>query len=238
MTNTETTARESPLAGVEAELQARRDAILVAMLPDVAFDGWTPAAMRRGAEQAGFDPREAEAAFPDGPLQVVAHLADWANRQMAAKLAATDLSALKVRQRVTLAVRTRLEILTPHKEALRRAAAMLAMPNGLTLAPRLLYATVDAVWKAAGDQSNDYNFYTKRLLLSGVVSSTALYWLDDASEGHADTWAFLDRRIADVMRVGQGIAKVKGSTGKAGDLLMHLPSPARFMRHLRGAFSH
>ncbi|WP_245580070.1 COQ9 family protein [Niveispirillum irakense] len=226
-----------PLAEMEAELEARRDAILLGMLPDVAFDGWTLAAMRQGAKLAGFDAREAQAAFPEGPLQVLDHFADWADRQMLADLAATDMAALKVRQRVALAVRTRLEILAPYREALRRATAMLAMPSGLSLGPRLLYRTVDRVWRLAGDTSTDYNFYTKRLLLGGVVTTTTLYWLDDASDDQADSWAFLDRRINDVMTVGKSMGQVTGAVGKAGGLLAHLPSPARFARHLRGAMA-
>lgn len=220
-----------------AELQARRDAILLGMLPDVAFDGWSWMAMRRGARLAGYDEREALAAFPDGPLQVLDHFADWADRQMLETLAGTDMPALKVRERVTLAVRTRLEILSPYREALRRAVAMLALPSAVILAPKLLYRTVDAMWKVAGDTATDYNFYTKRMLLGGVLSATTLYWLDDNSEDQADSWAFLDRRIADVMRIGKGLSQVSGAVGKTGSLFAHLPSPTRFGRHLRGALS-
>lgn len=222
-------------AKAQAALAARKDAILLAMLPDVAFDGWTDATLRRGAEAAGFHPQEVLAAFPGGPLEAACWFSDWADRRMRAALADTDLSTLKVRERVTLAVRRRLEILIPYREAVRRASTLLALPQNATRGPQLVYDTVDAAWRAVGDKSVDYNFYTKRLLLAGVVTSTMLYWLDDRSEGLADTWSFLDRRIANVMSVGKVIGQVTGRADKAAGLFAHIPSPVRFMRNLRGA---
>ncbi|WP_225889853.1 COQ9 family protein [Indioceanicola profundi] len=211
------------------ELTARRDAILLAMLPDVAFDGWTRAAMLRGAEMAGMEREAALASFPGGPAEVVDHFSNWADREMLSRLDPQDLAAMKVRDRITLAVRTRLEVLAPYKEAVRRTIALLALPQNAGIGPRILYRTVDAMWFAAGDTSTDYNFYTKRMLLAGVQTSTLLYWLEDRSVGNADSWAFLDRRIADVMRVGKNIAQFQG----LGGLLNHLPNPFRFSRHLR-----
>lgn len=234
------TAGASPEGGdafadAQAALAARRDAILLAMLPDVAFDGWNHTVMRRGAESAGFHPQEADAAFPGGPVEAACWLSDWADRQMQGALARTDLAAMKLRDRVALAVRSRLEALAPYREAVRRSSSLLAMPLNAPRAPQLLYATVDAVWRGIGDVSTDYNFYTKRLLLSGVVAATTLYWLDDQSEGMADTWSFLDRRIADVLALGKGIGRMMGGADKAAAILRHVPSPARFMRRLREA---
>lgn len=230
------------------ELTARRDAILLGMLPDVAFDGWTRTAMLRGAEAAGYEREAALASFPRGPVEVVEHFSAWADRAMLDQLAETDLAALKVRERITLAVRTRLEILAPYREAVRRSAALLALPPHAAVGPRILYRTVDAMWFAAGDTSTDYNFYTKRMLLAGVQTSTLLYWLEDRSEDNADAWAFLDRRIADVMRIGKGIGQIRalgggqgGGAAQAGGtrgpdlagLMARLPNPMRFGRHLR-----
>lgn len=211
------------------ELTARRDAILLGTLPDVAFDGWTLAALRRGAELAGFEPEAALASFPRGPVQAIEHMSAWADREMLARLAELDLDSMRVRDRVTLAVRTRLELLSPYKEAVRRSVAVLALPGNATIGPRLVYGTVDAIWYACGDTSTDYNFYSKRLLLSGVLTTTTLVWLDDRSEGEGDSWAFLDRRIEDVMRIGKAIGQSRSLSG----VMEWMPNPLRFMRHLR-----
>ncbi|HTZ79228.1 MAG TPA: COQ9 family protein [Stellaceae bacterium] len=183
-----------------------KDALLRALLPDVPFDGWTAAAMRKAAEQAGIDPAEAASLFPGGPRDAVAWFSRWADRETLAALDPAGLQSMKTGARIATAVRTRLGILTPHREAVRRALALLAAPQNLILGARLLYDTVDAIWYAAGDTATDFNFYTKRGLLAGVYGATTLYWLDDRSEGQADTNSFLERRLADVMaipRMGQ-----------------------------------
>jgi ubiquinone biosynthesis protein COQ9 len=125
-----------------------------------------------------------------------------------------------------LAVRLRLTANAAHREAIRRALAILAMPIHAPLAARLLYATVDAIWYALGDRSTDYNFYTKRMLLAGVYSATVLYWLNDKSAENTETWDFLDRRIADVMRIPQAM-------GRLGKLAEKLPDPLRLLRRRR-----
>ncbi|MDE1147496.1 MAG: COQ9 family protein [Azospirillaceae bacterium] len=216
------------------ERQALRDRVLLAVLPNVAFDGWSDAALRQGARDAEVPPAQIAALFPGGVADLVAQFSDWADRAMLARLAGQDLSSLKVRARVALAVRTRLEILAPWAEAVQRASSFLAMPTHAALAARLLYRTVDAVWYAAGDTSVDFNYYTKRALLAGVQTATVLYWLGDRSEDHADSWAFLDRRIGNVLALGKGLSSLSlpklSALKSLGGIV---PSPFRFARHLR-----
>jgi ubiquinone biosynthesis protein COQ9 len=216
--------------------EAERDAILEATLPNVLFDGWSEKAMMQGAAASGRPAEAALAEFPAGPIDMIAHLSDWADRQMALRLEGNDLSALKVRQRVTLAVRTRLEVLEPHRDALRAALGRLALPFNAPLASKLVWKSCDAIWWLAGDTATDFNHYSKRALLAGVLTSTTLYWLDDASPDHADSWEFLDRRIGDVLKIGGTAAKVLNYKPDASHLKRFatiLPSPARFLRALR-----
>jgi ubiquinone biosynthesis protein COQ9 len=195
-------------------LPTLRDAILLAALPHVPFDGWTRRAMRRGAEDAGYDAAAADRAFPYGAADMVTHYSDLADRRMADELTRRDIGKMKIRERVATIIRVRLEQAAPHKDAVRRGLSVLALPPNAPAAMRALYRTVDAVWRAAGDTSTDWNFYTKRGLLAGVYSTTVLCWLDDVSDGSVETWEFLDRRIADVMRVPQLTGRVRGAFGK------------------------
>ncbi|UEM22244.1 COQ9 family protein [Skermanella mucosa] len=219
-------------AGMEEDgfdLDRIKDEILEAMLPNVIFDGWTNQSLRDAVALTGHDGGTAQLAFPGGIPQIVEHFSGWADRRMLEELDRHDLAAMKVRDRITLAVRARLEILAPHEEAVRRALTFLALPQNAGLGGRIVYRTVDAMWYAAGDTSTDHNYYTKRALLAAVLTSTTLYWLNDQSDGKAETWAFLDRRIADVMRVGRTTGKVSG----IGNMLANLPSPFRFARNVR-----
>jgi ubiquinone biosynthesis protein COQ9 len=202
------------------------DALIEAILPDVPFDGWSRATIAAAARRIGVDEAEVVSLFPGGPRDAVAAFSRWADRKMLVALDRVPLEAMKVRERVATAVRARLAVLEPHREAIRRALALLSLPQNLPLGARLLYETVDAIWYAAGDTATDFNFYTKRGLLAGVLASTTLYWLDDRSAGAEATLGFLDRRLADVMRIPRLGARLREAADK-------LPHPFRLMRVAR-----
>lgn len=178
-----------------------RDRLLAAVLEHVPFDGWSEAAVAAAAADLGIDAGEARDAFPGGPAALVEYHAAHADRQLDAALKEADLRAMRIRARVAHAVRLRLEPHARHREAIRAALPVLATPGHAPQALRSLYRTADTIWFAIGDRTTDFGFYTKRALLAGVYLSTLLYWLDDDSDGGEESWAFLDRRIADVMRV-------------------------------------
>lgn len=210
------------------EMDVLRDRILDAALPHVTFDGWSRRTLADGARSAGLDPADVDIAFPRGVRGAVEHWLRRADDRMVAALADADLDAMRIRDRIAFAVRTRLEQAGPHKEAVRLALGYLALPGNARIAARSLYRTVDSIWWSCGDRSTDFNFYTKRGLLAAVYSSTLLCWLDDGSDGHADSWAFLDRRVAGVMQIPR-------ITGRWRELRGKLPSPLRFMRAYRSA---
>jgi len=208
------------------QVARHRAAILEAALPHVAFDGWTSRLLRDAADACGISHGEMRLAFPGGIIDLVdCFLADG-DRRMAEVLAQSDLGQLKMRERITLAVRTRIEVDLMHRDAARRAVTLLSLPISGTTGPHALYRTVDAIWRAVGDTSTDFNFYTKRAVLAGVYSTVTITWFGDESDGFADTWAFLDRRIADVMK----IEKAKAGVRKFGALL---PDPLTLLSRLR-----
>lgn len=213
--------------GVRTDQVARhRAAILEAALPHVAFDGWTTKVMREAADSAGISHGEMRIAFPGGITDLVdCFLADG-DRRMEEALASLDLSGLKIRERITLAVRTRIEVDLKYRETVRRAVTLLSLPISGTTGLHSLYRTVDAIWRAVGDTSTDFNFYTKRAILAGVYSAVTITWFGDESEGFTDTWSFLDRRIADVMK----IEKAKAGVQKIG---AYLPNPLTLLGRLR-----
>jgi ubiquinone biosynthesis protein COQ9 len=180
--------------------QKRRD-LLQATLPHVPFDGWTAAAIMAGARNRALSAAEVANAFPGGAIEMIELMSLEADQHMLEALEHEDFANMKVRARVAIAVRRRLELYAADREAVRRALAMLALPQNSVLALRLLYRTVDAIWYAAGDTATDFNFYTKRALLAGVYAATVLAWLNDRSPGLEETWRFLDRRINDAMRL-------------------------------------
>ncbi|SDF28210.1 COQ9 family protein [Limimaricola pyoseonensis] len=192
--------------GIDPDL----DRLIDAVLPHVAFDGWSDHAFHAAIRDADMLESEARALCPRGAIDLAVAQHDRSDAEMAARLRAADLSAMRYRDRVAFALRTRIEVV-PDKEALRRATTLFALPTHAAEGSRLLWRTADAIWTALGDDSDDVNWYTKRATLSGVWASVVLYWLGDDSLDHQATWGFIDRRIEDVMRIEEVKAKARDS---------------------------
>jgi ubiquinone biosynthesis protein COQ9 len=213
-------ARRKPAAGDDPSLKA---AVLEAALPHVPFDGFTDKVLAEAAAEAGLDKIVLAHLFPEGPLSLVEAFSDSIDAEMEMRLAKLKLAQIKIRDRIRTAVTTRLGLLKAHKEAARRAAAFLTLPPHATMGAKLLYRTVDTIWRAIGDTSTDFNFYTKRAILAAVYSATLMRWFTDDSEGEAATQEFLDRRIENVMR----FEKLKADLRERAK---GLPSFADFLR--------
>ena len=186
-----------------------RQAVLMAALPHAAFDGFTDSVLEKAGKEAGIDKAEVARLFEGGPSSLIEFYSVWADEQMETALAASDLKAMKIRERIAAAVRARLTVLKPHKEAARRAAAMLSLPMNAALGARLMYRTVDAMWRSVGDTSTDFNFYTKRGILAGVYGATSMRWFTDDSADQKVTEEFLAARIENVMQFEKLKAKAK-----------------------------
>lgn len=205
------------------ERNAERDAALEAMLPHVPFDGWTRTALRMALADLGAAPDEAATLFPGGAADMVAAFCDLADRRMAADVAGLVAAERSLTKRVRAVVAARLAANRPHKEAIRRALSVLALPHNAPVAAACTARTVDAIWRAAEDHPADFSWYTKRALLAGVYSATILFWLRDASPDDAASLEFLDRRLADISRIGALRRRVEGIAGK---FLPASPRPA------------
>jgi len=202
-------ARRKPPADDDASLKA---AVLEAALPHVPFDGFTDKVLAEAAVEAGLDKITLARLFPEGSLSLVEAFSDGIDAEMEKRLAKLKLAQMKIRDRIRTAVLTRLELLVAHKEAARRAAAFLTLPPHVAMGAKLLYRTVDTIWRAIGDTSTDFNFYTKRAILAAVYSATLMRWFTDDSEGETATQEFLAHRIDNVMQFEKLKADIRERT--------------------------
>lgn len=177
---------------------------LLTALPDVVFDGWSDELMQRAAKKLKTAPQKV---FPGGPAELIVYFLDWATAETVKRMENMELDAMRVRDRVTAGVRAHIEVLRPHKQAFSAALAHMAPPPRNLQLARAVWRGADSIWLAAGDTATDYNRYTKRGLLSGVLTATTLYWLNDDSRDLQATWDFLDRRIENVMTLGQTLGR-------------------------------
>ena len=210
----------------EATLDEIRLALAPAIAEAAAFDGWSDAAVAVAAAQTGVDPAVAAYAFSDGAMAMIAAWIETVDRAMAAALPADVLAGLPVRERIARLVRFRLDAVRGKEESLRRALAVMALPGNARAALQRGWHSADLMWRLAGDASSDYNHDTRRAILAAIYGATLEVTVDDESEGKADTLAFLDRRIAGVIRFEKAKARLIPSGGQQFSM-------ARFLGRLR-----
>ena len=196
--------------GDDMSTTSTKDILLDAALMHVPFDGWSDTALAAALADTGLDATVAKAVFPRGPVDMALAYHARGDAQMLAALQAADLGDMRFRDRIAHAVRLRLEAVED-KELVRRGMTLFALPPYAADGARALWQTADHIWQALGDTSQDVNWYTKRATLSAVYSATVLYWLGDTSEDDAATWAFLDRRIDNVMQIESLKAKARAN---------------------------
>lgn len=209
-----------------ANLEDLRITLAPAIADAAAFDGWTATAVRDAAMIKGVHPDAAAFAFSDGAMDMVEAWVHAVDRAMQAALPAEKLATLKIRERIRTLVQFRLDAIAGQKEALRRALSIMAMPQNAGRAMKLGWSSADAMWRLAGDTAADYNHYTKRLTLGSIYAATLAVYVNDKSEDHAETRAFLDRRIEGIMKFEKAKARVLRPREE------HF-SPARFLGRLR-----
>lgn len=190
------------------------DELRLALAPEVAaaavFDGWSDAALLYAAEAAGADPDVARLAYPGGAMDMIDAWVETIDRAMEQSLPADKLAEMKIRERIRTLVQFRLDAAGGLEEALRRALAVMAMPQNAPRALRIGWRSADIMWRLAGDTATDYNHYTKRAILASIYAATLAVFVDDRSEDKAETRAFLERRIEGVMRFEKAKAQLLG----------------------------
>ncbi len=200
------------MASVGGQAYAALDELRAALAPliaaNAAFDGWSKDAVRRAASTAGIDEDVALYAFSGDRMDMVDAWIATVDEDMKAAFTVPMLAGLKVRERIATLIRWRLEVVSGQEEAVRSALAILAMPGNAARGLRIGWRSADGMWRLAGDTATDYNHYSKRALLAAIYAATLAVWVDDRSEGKAQTLAFLDRRIDGVMRFEKAKAQL------------------------------
>lgn len=206
--------------------QNTRRAILDAALPIAAFDGWTSKTLRDAVAACDLPKGAEDLYFPDGPLELIGFWASECDAAVESYLGDLDQSEMKIRDKVTAGVIARLEAIGPHDAAAKRASARLALPDAFGQAPRQIWAAADTIWRAIGDTSTDANYYSKRTILSGVLTASLMSWISDRSRDKAVARAFVDARIANVMQFETLKWQMKSKT-------KNWPNPAEVLGAIR-----
>lgn len=205
--------------------------LLSALLDHVPFDGWSTKALHRAAEDLEISPELAELAYPGGTDDMLSAWFAYGDAELIRRISTLDLDSMKIREKITESIIAKLDFYKQHREVVRRTVQTLAMPSHMALGSKALWNTADKIWRAIGDASTDINYYSKRATLSAVYSSVVLYWLNDDSEDQVDTLGFIDRRIADVMKIETTKFELK-------KISENLPNVSRILSRIRYPSAH
>ena len=214
----------------DATLDELRLILAPAIATNAIFDGWNEASLNAAAAEKGVDTDVARLAFTGGAMDMIDAWIATVDLAMEAELPAGKLAEMKIRERIRALVWFRLQQAGGLEEAVRRATGVMAQPQNAPRSLKIGWRSADMMWRLAGDTATDYNHYTKRTILAGLYSATLLHWLDDESEGKAETAAFLDRRIDNVMQFEKAKAqllKPRDETFSFARFLGRLRYPAR-----------
>jgi ubiquinone biosynthesis protein COQ9 len=226
---------QEPLGGQKSGQRREDDErgrVLEMLLSEAAFDGFTETTLRRAARQAGLEEKALadgilHRLFPRGVEDALTFWSEEEDRRMAESFAALEATPHGVTAKIRWLVKDRIEGLDWNREAARRAASTLALPQHAGTGAKLVWQTADRMWRTIGDKSADFNWYTKRTSLSVIYGATLSHWFQNdgdaaADEPYRETWTFLDRRLEDLMR----FEKAKGRAMKAA------PDPAAIVGFL------
>lgn len=209
-----------------AERREDQEKLLNQSLVHVPFDGWGRKSLLEAAKDLGMETLAALNAFPGGEAEMIALYSDLADRQMIQDYRNLEVKPTRISSKIEIMVQLRLQRQQSNKEAVRAAAGVLMNPRNLALATRLLYNSVDCIWRELGDPATDFNFYTKRGILAAIYSATFFYWLEDKSDGQWETWRFLERRLQD-------LGHIPGIKTRYKNLQGRLPKPSLLLGALR-----
>jgi len=212
----------------EDTIEQAKAALLRAAERLVPFEGWSEATLRAAMADAGVADGLARALFPRGGVDLALAYHQAGDDAMLARLAASNLAGMKMRERIATALRLRLEV-SGERELVRRASALFALPGHAADGARAIWGTADAIWRAFGDRDTNLHWYSKRGSLGAVYAAAVLYWLGDDSPDHLATWDFIDRRIDNVMQVEKLKARLRENPlGK-----VVLAGPLGYLRRIR-----
>ncbi|XP_016930471.2 ubiquinone biosynthesis protein COQ9, mitochondrial [Drosophila suzukii] len=199
----------------QARVDAIRAKILDAALNHVPQQGWTRQAIVLGAEESGY-PSVVHGMFPEGGFALVSHFNGKCNAQLVESLQQkTDGGKQEVEDPLDFlvqAVRQRLEMVTPYKTHWPQAMALIAQPQHAPTALAQVLTLVDDICYYSGDRSVDFGWYTRRVGLATIMKMTELYFLQDTSPGHAQTWDFLKNRMDEAVQLQMMLSQTEGMT--------------------------
>ena len=195
--------------------------LVLGMLLNIPFDGLQWEALYRAAEDLKIyknpltneNKIELKNFFENDLVNTIKAFNDYLDDKMEDSFSKTKKNKQRMPEKIKSLILNRISASLDFKDGIVSSLGFMSLPQNSKPSLKMLYNTCDRIWRVSGDQSTDFSFYTKRLILSGVYSSTLMYWIQDDTGDLKSTEDFLNRRLEDVSKIGkakQFSSKLKG----------------------------
>ena len=225
--------------------QVRKD-LIRAMLTHVPFDGWTWESMEQGAVDINFERKKTSSLrikifkdlFKNGPIDFIDIFSEIIDLEVKENYNLIELKPERVPEKIKKIIMIRLNLCQRYKEAVRSSISLTAMPVNAKASLKILYRTCNSIWRIAGDKSTDFSFYTRRISLATVYTSTLLFWLNDNSNENVETEFFLERRLKDISKIStlkKRLSDLKTFTNNFNGLknIINIKSASNFFKKIK-----
>ncbi len=156
--------------------------LLEAIINIVEINGWSSNVFQKLKNKNIIKISDLMINFPDEDKDLLIFVINELNYLMEKKINKRDIMNLPISKRIKRILITRFEILKNNKKFYKKTFNYLLLPKNIKLMKNNLYKSVDQMWYLAGDNSTDFNFYTKRLTLSFIyVNALFTFYKNDKS---------------------------------------------------------
>ena len=181
--------------------------LVTKMLNHVPDLGWTWDALYKAAFNSkklkSLTEEELQTLFDNKISNIIGIFNDKLDEEMYVIFNSQNNKNLGVTQTVKALVLSRFRASENCKSIIKMSLFFMAQPGNTYEALNQLMKTSSKIWEIAGDTSTGRNFYSKRLILAGVYSSTLAYWLAKETRSIDESEDFLDKRLDDVKNIGK-----------------------------------
>tara|TARA_Y100000994_G_scaffold207401_1_gene179915 strand:- start:411 stop:1040 length:630 start_codon:yes stop_codon:yes gene_type:complete len=193
---------------MKINIKKNRNDILNLAKKNLIPNGWNKNLVNLIAKEKKFSKSQIISLFPEGYKSILEFYISSTDEDMINQCKKLDLIRMKTSDRVCQIIKKRFEINQKEKKIIKKTLLYLTLPQNSKLAANSLYKTVDNIWYIAGDNSTDFNFYTKRAILSVIYTSTIFYWIF-RDKDLDQTEKFLKNQLSKLSKVPKIKEKIK-----------------------------
>ncbi|MBL6675336.1 MAG: COQ9 family protein [Alphaproteobacteria bacterium] len=159
------------------------------------------------SKRYGLNINEIELLFPEGNIDLIKFTLEQLNKELEEYCKKIDLIRLPVHKRIKKVLLSKISLMNKNKLFYRSIFLNLLIPKKNFSLSNQLYNSVDQIWFIAGDSSTDFNFYTKRLILSGIYSRVMLFFFNNNNQEELEN--ILDESLKRVSKIPEIKSKLK-----------------------------